>query len=135
VRKDSAAGWAKPAFVLLQAGDDLIRDRYEIFAQAIDVGLASRLLFLRAWFGHRTRSRETKRRRYGNPRRIPHSLTPLMIGESPAGACTISAGPRRAYLIRAELRLAFSMSKGKPPRFSGLMEREHQINPPLIGID
>jgi hypothetical protein len=78
--KDFAAGRAKLALVLLQAGDDLLRDRYEIFAKAIDVGLASCLLILCAWFGHRIRRRETKRCRYGNPRRIPHYQTPLMIG-------------------------------------------------------
>jgi hypothetical protein len=80
VRKDFAAGGAKLALVLLQAGDDPFRNRYEVFAKTINVGFARCLLFLRAWFGHRTRSRETKRRRYGNPRRIPHYQTPLMIG-------------------------------------------------------
>ncbi|MGC2397582.1 MAG: hypothetical protein WA579_16480 [Rhodomicrobium sp.] len=78
--KDFAASGAKLALVLLQAGDDLFRNRYKVFAKAKDVRLAGRLLLLRARFGHRTRSRKTKRRRYGNPRRIPHYQTPLMIG-------------------------------------------------------
>jgi hypothetical protein len=74
--KDFAAGGAKLVLVLLQARDDPIRDRYEIFAKAINVGLASCLLILCAWFGHRIRCRETKRCRHGNPRRIPHHQIP-----------------------------------------------------------
>jgi hypothetical protein len=78
--KDLAAGGAKLALVLLQAGHDPVRDWYKILAKAIHVRLASCLLVLCAWLSHRIRSRETKRCCNGNPRRIPHYQTPLMIG-------------------------------------------------------
>ncbi len=93
-RKNFPAGGAKPAFVLLQAGDDLVRDRYEVFAKAIHVRLAGCLLILRARFGHGIRSRETERCRYGHPCRIPHHqipsrdwLTPRRRIDIQHGAC------------------------------------------------
>ncbi len=81
-RKDSATARAELPSILLEALDDSLRDRHEVFAKAIDVGLASRLLFFRAHLSHRMRSRETKRRRYGNPRRIPHLNVPSLVAKA-----------------------------------------------------
>jgi hypothetical protein len=82
---DLTAGGAEPAHILLQAGVDLPAIRHKLFAEAIHVGLASRLLLLRALLGYRIRSRETKRCRYRNARSIPHSEIPLS-DEGPARA-------------------------------------------------
>jgi hypothetical protein len=76
VRKDFAAATAKFSPVLLQACDDLFRDRHGLTAKPINIWLASCLLISRAWFGHRRRSRETKRCHYGDPCRIPHLKSP-----------------------------------------------------------
>jgi hypothetical protein len=73
---DLTAGRAKLAHILLQAGVDLPTIRHKLFAEAIHVGLASRLLLLRAFLGYRIRSRETKHRRYRNARSIPHLKSP-----------------------------------------------------------
>ena len=81
--KDLTAGGAKLAHVLLQARIDFPAIRYKLLAEAIHVGLASRLLLLRAFLGHRMHSRETKHRRYSNPRRIPHCEIPLVSDEGP----------------------------------------------------